>query len=543
MFYLHKLLGYKYFLLALIVVLSVFLRFYQLSSTPISLNPDELAIGYNAYSILTTGADEWGDKLPLTLKSFGDWKLPVYPITVTPLIKIIGLNELAVRIPSAAAGVLMVILIYNISLLLFKNKKIATISALFMAVSPWAVFFSRGAYEPNFAVMLYMAALFFFLKFIANNNSKFIITSSILFGLTLFTYHPFLVFTPLFILVLVICYKKEILRNRKFIYPALILLFFGILTLFSLSQGSGEKLSSVGVFNNANVVYQRAEKLRSDPSNESIIIKKLLYNKYVVVPYQIGQNYLLSFSPAFLFDGETTKLFYSIGSFGYLYLIDAFFIFAGIIGLILKKEKANKFLLLWFLIAPISSAITVEAPSVTRLIQMIPLYVLLSSYGAYFVFEKLKERNLFFNIGIILTSTLLLVNFIYFLDSYFVHMNYQRARFFHYGYKEAVLVSNKYPGYKVVMVGPQNFPYISFLFYKKYDPNLFRKDVSYYPPTHEGFYLVKSFGEYSFVYNIDRKKLRPNILYIDNYVKGDKNIIFYPTGEPQFSYFTKEDIN
>ena len=51
--------------LILILILAAVLRFYQLGQNPPSLDWDETAHGYNAYSILKTGRDEYGYKFPL----------------------------------------------------------------------------------------------------------------------------------------------------------------------------------------------------------------------------------------------------------------------------------------------------------------------------------------------------------------------------------------------------------------------------------------------------------------------------------------------
>ena len=51
-------------------ILAIFLRFTQLGQIPLGLNKDETAIGYNAYSILKTGRDEYGNYMPLYFKSF-----------------------------------------------------------------------------------------------------------------------------------------------------------------------------------------------------------------------------------------------------------------------------------------------------------------------------------------------------------------------------------------------------------------------------------------------------------------------------------------
>lgn len=66
-------------LIIIIFLLGFFLRLYKIVDIPPGLNRDEAAIGYTAYSLLKTGKDEHGTFLPVSLKSFGDWKLPLYP--------------------------------------------------------------------------------------------------------------------------------------------------------------------------------------------------------------------------------------------------------------------------------------------------------------------------------------------------------------------------------------------------------------------------------------------------------------------------------
>src|SRR3989344_4938577 len=92
----------------LITALAFLLRFWRLGEIPNGLYQDETAIGYNAYSIIQTGRDEYGKSLPLYFKSFGDYKLPVYIYATVPSILMLGLTELAVRAPSALFGSLSV---------------------------------------------------------------------------------------------------------------------------------------------------------------------------------------------------------------------------------------------------------------------------------------------------------------------------------------------------------------------------------------------------------------------------------------------------
>ena len=88
-------------ILLVIVLLAAVIRLWQLDSNPPGLTWDEAALGYNGYSIMQTGRDEYGSFLPLSLKSFGDYKPAVYAYLTIPFIAILGLTEWAVRLPSA----------------------------------------------------------------------------------------------------------------------------------------------------------------------------------------------------------------------------------------------------------------------------------------------------------------------------------------------------------------------------------------------------------------------------------------------------------
>ena len=99
-------------LLISITLLAFFLRVWQLGQLPAILNRDEAALAYNAYLLSTTGQDEWQKSWPLTLESFGDYKLAGYPLLLIPFLKIFGLTDLAVRLPSALAGTVLVPLVF-----------------------------------------------------------------------------------------------------------------------------------------------------------------------------------------------------------------------------------------------------------------------------------------------------------------------------------------------------------------------------------------------------------------------------------------------
>ncbi len=532
-------------LLIAIITFAIILRFYRLSEIPISLNHDETAIGYNAYSIFRTGADEYGKFLPLSLKSFGDWKLPLYPLVDIPFIIIFGLNAVAVRLPSAIAGASLVYLIYQLSYQFFQKKKLALLASLLMAISPWGIFFSRISYEANLATsMLALAAIFFSKYYYQKKSSFFLVPTALLLGLTIFTYHAFVLFAPLFAIslaLLVLTAKRTEIKKWKYLSLSIMIFFIGLSVYSTLSSGSINKLSSTSLFDDKHMINERVDIIRGDKANESEIGKKVLHNKYTAVAYQILQNYTLSYSPTFLFDKGGEKFLHNIGNFGNFYLIDALFLIVGLVAIAYNREKRIVVLFLWFVLGPIPSAITTDAPSSTRLFLMLPAFILVSSYGFYALFiffTKYSKVGLLIKIILLIS---LLTNFIYFLDAYYIHMNYHRAQFFHYGYKEVVELTNKYPNFKVVMYDPTNFPYISFLFYNRYDPQRFRKEVKYYPSNFGPFYYVKSFGRYNFVDTIDYEHLEKNTIYIDyRGIRDEDYKIIDPSGQPVFKYFFRE---
>src|SRR3989337_2813666 len=120
-----KILNFKFGILLTIIFLAAILRFYKLGINPPGLYWDEAVFGYDAYSILKTGKDHHGVVLPLFFESFGDWKLPVYHHLLVPSIAVFGLNEFAVRFPSAFFGSLTIIVFFFIVKKLTKNIRLS----------------------------------------------------------------------------------------------------------------------------------------------------------------------------------------------------------------------------------------------------------------------------------------------------------------------------------------------------------------------------------------------------------------------------------
>ena len=157
--------------LILIVLIAAALRLFWIDKVPISLNWDEISMGYTAYSLSQTGMDEWGEHLPIFFRSYGEWKSAVYIYLLVPFTKLFGLNAWGVRLPSAIAGIMAVYLTYLVTKKLF-GEKAGLWASLFLAISPWHLMLSRPAFEANVSLTLILIGVYFFLQ-AASPNSKF----------------------------------------------------------------------------------------------------------------------------------------------------------------------------------------------------------------------------------------------------------------------------------------------------------------------------------------------------------------------------------
>jgi len=110
--------------LGIITALAAALRFFALDEFPVSPNWDEISHGYNAYSIIKTGMDEWGKHFPLIFRAFGDYKLPLYIYLTTIPVWLFGLSVFSVRFISSLAGTLAIPGIFFLTRSLFPEKQL-----------------------------------------------------------------------------------------------------------------------------------------------------------------------------------------------------------------------------------------------------------------------------------------------------------------------------------------------------------------------------------------------------------------------------------
>ncbi|RJQ37716.1 phospholipid carrier-dependent glycosyltransferase [Candidatus Microgenomates bacterium] len=486
------------FLFLIIIFFAAFLRLYRISDVPPGVNRDEASIGYTAYSLIKTGADEYGIKFPLSFQSFGDWKLPFYIYVTAISVKIFGLSEFAVRFPSALFGIATVGLTFFLVKKLFNNNILSFLSMALMAISPWHLHLSRVGSEANSAVFLIVLGLFFFL--ISLKEKCWLITLSfLLFALSYYAYAGNHIFTTIFIIGLIYFYRKKIPKTKWF-YASILL--FTVLSGFIFYQtffiADKTKLSGVSIFSDPSLQFVEIETLRNEHDNT--FIAKAFHNPIILGLERFMQNYLNSFSPDFLFFKGGTNNAHNIDGFGNMYVIESLSLLFGLVYLFTsKKNKEVKLILFWFFISPLAVSITKDAPHSTRMFAIFPILPLIVAFGIYYLFNQIKNTKIK-NLLIIIVIFAFALNFIKYLDLYYLHFPKNEAASWGTGYKKLVSILNnpKISDKKIVVSYPETSPYIFMLFYSKYSPEKYQKNAVRYNPTSEGFIHVKQFDKYEF---------------------------------------------
>lgn len=458
----------------IIILLACFLRVFLINQVPPSLNWDEVSLGYNAYSILKTGRDEWGKVLPLTFEAFGDYKLPGYIYTLVPFVAIFGLNELSVKLPSIVAGIISVYLIFLIVKKLNPNNNLALVASILLAISPWHIFLSRIALEANLALMFFLAAIYFFIQGLP--KYKYFYLSGLFLSLAVFTYNSARVFLPLFLVGLFFVYKRELLSQGKKLLPALFLLFifFGLALYIGISQDSSSRYFWVKIIDTGAINYLDQARVHSSLPKT---LNYLIYNRYVYFITTFIQNYLKHFSPDFLFFQGGSNYQFSIPKTGLLYLIELPFLLVGVF--IALKSKFFKIFLLAILLAPIPAAITRDSPHTLRAIFMLGSLQVLVALGLVEFVTIVKQ----FRIGSKLTYIFLIIilgfsSAIYMNKYLFVYPK-EYSESWQYGYKQVVLfLQDNFlnTNEKIYFSKKYGEPHIFYLFYTRYNPSNYQNN-------------------------------------------------------------------
>ena len=487
--------------LLLITLLGAFFRFYQLGKIPQSLNWDEIAIGYNAYSILKTGKDEYGEFLPLTFRSFEDYKSPLYIYLTLPSIAFFGKSEFSIRFISALIGTLTIPLTYFLTLFMLRNtkdsdsnsafwinriKNIGIIASFILAITPWHVHFSRVAFEANLALFLVILGSVILDAWIRSTKIYLLAISAIIFSLAIYSYANMRLIVPLFLLpIFFVHYQKFIQQKIQTILVTLFALILLIPIFIQMFQGTGlARYQATSLLYRDSIYEQQKQRASQALIEDKRLIAHTFFNYRIPLLREILLSYLNHFDFDFLFVQSEPSRF-TMPGVGLLYIWYIPLIMLGGIALARFSSQINSIFTFWWLIvAPVPSALTWDTPHAIRSQVLTLPIIILCALGLWVVFKWIQQLDIqnyqtpTLTTKIIPKLILLALMIIIPLSilsmwlNYHTHMNSEYAQIWLYGRKEMVekVISQRDDFSQIVISTSLDWAYLWFLWYANIEP-------------------------------------------------------------------------
>lgn len=497
-------------LLICILALAIFFRFWNLGNVPPSASMDEASIGYNAYSVLKIGVDEFGQFPIVSQRGYDDYRRSTYLFLTIPFIDLFGLTTTSVRLPAAILSVLTVWVTYHVVLMLFSKKSalskhIALFTSFLLAISPWHIYISRLGHESNACLSFLIFGMFFFLKGIKVKKWYLILISGVFFTLSMISYYSGQAFIPLLVSGFIFIYRKDLFPiftlSKKILiisFVFLVLLIPVFWTIFSPQAMIRFQGTSTFKPEAHKELFDQRVKLRNEAVANSNIIGSIVYNRRLFPLQVFIEGYLTHFRIDWLFTNYHSERF-KIPNIGLLYLWEFPFIIIGIIILLFSHNidaKVKKTVFLWFLLAPLPAAIATQAPHAMRSYNFLPTWQILSALGLVYAINNFKKFRIIalFAFFIIAISGLLSL-----YQNYFFVFPKEQSSSFDYALSKTIpfVLKNENSYNKIIFSNKDNLyqSYMLFLFYSKYDPSIYQRQGG----TKSGGYAeAHKFGKYEF---------------------------------------------
>lgn len=557
-------------LLILVTILSLFLSIYKLNEVPPCLNADEISYGYNAYSIMQTGADEHGNFLPLRLQSFEDFKLPLYTYILIPFIKLFGTTDLAVRFPNIILACLFPILFYSILKKVFahdgiaassfttrpRNDTIALVGAFLVSFSPWIYLLSRQAHEGVLCAFLILLGINALLNeyqkteilsspSISSGSSR--MTKGFIFGnlfifLSAFAYHPGRIFLIIIGLIQILAMSLRGVYPRGnpvkplrqgFAVQAKIIIILALICipfLIDFAYGAN-RVNNLLFFNNQGFSLNVSMMLGEDGN-------RLIHNKGIGFVTELTNRFLYQISPEFLTITGDKNIRFGFPGISNINIVEYLFIFIGIYYLFKNKNKHLLPILTLLFISPLVNAFTWQEYSLNRTYFMIFPILTIVAYGAVCLYDDLvkfrrdcpssAKATGWQSASLVFVAMTVGLYFFYSFMSWDFYFNHypKRAlviRGWQCGNEEmAKYVGENYNNFDNFYITRKNGqPYISLLFYNQINPKEYLSTRKVSAVDEYGYTQVNSFDKFNFNYIYD-KNLRKTVFigYPDDFFEA-----------------------
>lgn len=435
------------FLLVVILAISIIFRFYKLSEVPLGMLPDAFSQAYNAYSILHTGKDIYGQYFPIIFRANGSYQPPLYTyLTVIPVM-FFGNTIFSARLISALSGILGVLLTYLIisNLFRFKNDdRIGLLAALILAISPWAIYFSHRPVEANLALAVFLLGYFLLIKSL--DNIRLFPLAALVMGLSTHAYYSERIIGLLFFLFFVLWNRKTFWKSKGMTVSGILLFFLTqVPHLVILSSGAfSKRLVQVGYI------------------GEKINIVRTFFNQFLI--------YL---SPKYLFSDAGESLGRLIPEMGPFF---SWFIIPFLLGIKFLSTLKNKNVVVQIVtlgaISLIPASLTGDIFYPLRTLEFFWVVTIIISFGIYYLVVRANKA------GLLILAALTCYSLFSFFVSYFILFKFESAKYYSYPYVKLIDYLDKYPDRHIVIdTGRDSAEGLRIAYFKKIDPTVIQKQL------------------------------------------------------------------
>lgn len=513
-----------------ILILAVVLRIWSIGSVPPSASMDEASISYNAYSLLKTGGDEYGEIPLLSHRSYDDWRRATYLYLVVPFVAVLDLNVYAVRFPSIILSVLTVLSTYYIVTFLFPKKSIfsettALLASFLLAISPWHIYISRIGHETNAYMSFFVFGILFFLIGEKKKKWLYIFIGLVFFALSMASYYAGQAIVPVFLLGIIVVYWKSLYAMIKTNKKIIFLLFgafvcFLILGMELFAPDSLVRFQATSTFSKEahGDLYAQRVLARNKAVEDKDYLGMVWYNQRLYPIQVFVDGYIAHINPQWLFSNPDSQP-HKVPNMGLLYVWQLPFLLVGIISFLFSKLinwKTKLLVLLWIVLSPLPGAIATQAPHAMRSYTFVVVLQIITAYGLTYVFFRLKQLRIFL---LVMFAIVIVWSLWIFYVNYFIVFPKEQSKSFEYAFSKMVpyvlSVQNNYK--KIIFSNTDNLyqSYMVFLFHSKYDPFLYQGQGG---TISGGYAEPHQFGKYEFRdVNLTKEKLKKGNLYIVNY--------------------------
>jgi 4-amino-4-deoxy-L-arabinose transferase-like glycosyltransferase len=376
-----------YALLFTIIIAGFSLRFFNIDNTPPGVYPDEAV---NAADAIT--ANENGNYQMFYPANNG--REGLFMNLIAFCFKFFGVSVLTLRLPAILSGTLTILGTYLLTKELFapffsenRKERIAIIAAYLVAVSYWAINFSRISFRANLLPLDLVFAFYFLFKGVHTKKYSDFIIGGLIFGIGIHTYIAFRI-APAILVVMLISFtlsRENFLKN----YWKQILIFAIFTTIAVLPM-----LYTFYIHPEYLVSRSASISVLSPEVNGGHPVQTLFHSfglSLVMFNFWGDQNWRHNFPPYPNLDSISGTAFL----FGIIYCLIRFF------SLLLSRFKQKihdekmdlyVFLIAWFFIMLSPEFLTNEGlPHSLRAIGVLPVVFILAAITIDYIFEYIQK--------------------------------------------------------------------------------------------------------------------------------------------------------